>query len=37
MMKRDLQIDTLKGFLILCVILGHLIGSLKSQGGRYGI
>lgn len=33
MMKRDLQIDTLKGFLILCVILGHLIGSLKSQGG----
>lgn len=28
-MKRDLSIDTLKGFLILLVILGHLIGSLK--------
>lgn len=28
-MKRDLSIDTLKGFLILLVILGHLIGSMK--------
>lgn len=28
-MKRDLSIDTLKGFLILLVILGHLIGSLR--------
>lgn len=33
-MKRDLTIDTLKGFLILCVILGHLIGSLNVSGGE---
>lgn len=31
-MKRDLSIDTLKGFLILLVILGHLIGSLRFSG-----
>lgn len=33
MLKRDLSIDTVKGFLVLCVILGHLIGSLKISGG----
>lgn len=32
-MKRDLTIDTLKGFLVLLVIIGHLIGSLKVLGG----
>lgn len=32
-MKRDMTIDSLKGFLILLVILGHVIGSLKSVGG----
>lgn len=30
-MNRDLSIDSLKGFLIIMVILGHLIGSLWSQ------
>ena len=29
-MKRDLSIDSLKGFLIILVILGHLIGSLNA-------
>lgn len=33
-MKRDLTIDTLKGFLVLLVIFGHLIGSLKVIGGE---
>ena len=33
-MKRDLTIDTLKGFLVLLVIFGHLIGSLKVSGGE---
>lgn len=32
-MQRDLTIDTLKGFLIILVILGHLIGSLNVYGG----
>lgn len=32
-MSRDLSIDSLKGFLIILVILGHLIGSLNSSGG----
>ena len=27
--NRDLTIDSLKGFLILLVIFGHLLGSLK--------
>lgn len=32
-MNRDISIDTLKGFLIVLVILGHLIGSLSVSGG----
>lgn len=32
-MNRDISLDTLKGFLIVLVILGHLIGSLNSSGG----
>lgn len=31
LVKRDLTIDTLKGFLIILVILGHLIGSLDRS------
>lgn len=34
-MNRDLSIDSLKGYLIILVILGHLIGSLGIQGGAY--
>lgn len=34
-MKRDLRIDSLKGLLIICVVIGHVIGnfdrSLLSQ------
>lgn len=32
-MSRDLSIDSLKGFLIILVILGHLIGGLNSSTG----
>lgn len=32
-MNRDISLDTLKGFLILLVILGHLIGSLSTLEG----
>ena len=32
-MNRDISLDTLKGFLIVLVILGQLIGSLNSSGG----
>lgn len=32
-MNRDLSIDSLKGFLIILVIFGHLIGSFGFQGG----
>lgn len=31
--RRDLSIDTLKGFLIILVVLGHIIGSLHISGG----
>lgn len=33
-MNRDLSLDTLKGFLIVLVILGHLIGSFNPIGGE---
>lgn len=37
-MSRDESIDSLKGFLILLVILGHLIGSLQvSWGGVWNL
>ena len=31
--QRDLSIDTHKGFLIILVVLGHIIGSLHIFGG----
>ncbi len=36
-MNRDLSLDTLKGFLIVLVILGHLIGSLNTSGGVWNL
>lgn len=32
-MNRDISLDALKGFLIILVIFGHLIGSLNSSWG----
>lgn len=33
--KRDGSVDSLKGFLIILVVLGHIIGGLKIHGGGY--
>ena len=30
-MKRDLRIDTIKGILIVCVVLGHVIGNFDAS------
>lgn len=36
-MNRDISLDALKGFLIILVIFGHLIGSLNSSGGVWNL
>lgn len=32
-MNRDISLDTLKGFLIVLVVFGHIIGSLNIYEG----